>query len=297
MSNNENGREYQHSFDTTLDNANPGKCGQSSALELGPRKKLAVQDPLVHHSCHFGRAIHAFCNVQGLIENRIEHMISDQPEEEFIAEGHKEQLVFLDLLKLVVGLEKHLMREDSSEEEIIHIADMFQKGANRARADNTKGIKSAVIDWITPKGQTLLPHIHHNVKAGCSFNHECTGTLLCPAGLDWSNTEIKSKLMNVQTYVSADQWPIVLYANYQYNIKDPWNGLLRSSLLVNAFKRIFTSPSSINQEPKATHSGNTQIHSMQAITKAFIAYVAMKVYFALMSAQVFSCTDLVTDSE
>ncbi|EGO28367.1 hypothetical protein SERLADRAFT_405935 [Serpula lacrymans var. lacrymans S7.9] len=208
MSNNENGREYQHSFDTTLDNANPGKCGQSSALELGPRKKL----------------------------------------------GHKEQLVFLDLLKLVVGLEKHLMREDSSEEEIIHIADMFQKGANRARADNTKG-------------------------------------------LDWSNTEIKSKLMNVQTYVSADQWPIVLYANYQYNIKDPWNGLLRSSLLVNAFKRIFTSPSSINQEPKATHSGNTQIHSMQAITKAFIAYVAMKVYFALMSAQVFSCTDLVTDSE
>ena len=80
-----------------------------------------------------------------------------------------------------------------------------------------------------------------------------------------------------------------------------------------AFKHIFTSLSSVDQEPKATHSGNARIHGMRSTTKVSIAYVAMQVWvmaiagcfaltfpqacFALTSAQVFSRTDLVTDSE
>lgn len=58
------------------------------ALELGPRKKACVlgstfyqglitelttgstfSDPLVHHGRHFGRTIHAFCQVQALLSN------------------------------------------------------------------------------------------------------------------------------------------------------------------------------------------------------------------------------------
>ncbi|KIM64220.1 hypothetical protein SCLCIDRAFT_115515, partial [Scleroderma citrinum Foug A] len=45
----------------------------------------------------------------------------------------------------------------------------IQKGANGARADNTKGVKTAVINWITPKGQSLIPHILCNVKSRCGF--------------------------------------------------------------------------------------------------------------------------------
>ena len=77
----------------------------------------------------------------------------------------------------------------------IHLTVIFirhwqiQKGANGARADDTKGMKGPIIDWITPKGQSLVPHIPRNVKAGRGFNHECTGALLCPAGLDWKNIE------------------------------------------------------------------------------------------------------------
>ena len=33
--------------------------------------------------------------------------------------------------------------------------------------------------------------------------------------------------------VKGDQWPIFLYADYTYDSKDPWNGLLRSGLLVS----------------------------------------------------------------
>jgi hypothetical protein len=28
-----------------------------------------MQDPLVHHGCHFGQAYHVFCNVQVLLTN------------------------------------------------------------------------------------------------------------------------------------------------------------------------------------------------------------------------------------
>ena len=80
-----------------------------------------------------------------------------------------------------------------------------------------------------------------------------------------------------------------------------------------AFKHIFTSPSSVDQEPKATRSGNAHIHGMRSTTKASLAYIATQVWtrviaacflltflqarFALTSAQVFSRTDLITDSE
>ena len=120
-------------------------------------------------------------------------------------------------------------------------------------------MKGAVIDWITPKGQSLNPHIPRNAKTGRGFNHERTGALLCPAGLDWAHTEYalsellsrfsfksfplrtKAKLVNGQIQVAGDQWPVFLYANYMYDPEDPWNGLLRSGLLVSV------SPSIIDQ--------------------------------------------------
>ena len=41
-----------------------------------------TQDPLVHHGRHFGRAIHAFCNVQTLILNGLQTMYDDAPDDE-----------------------------------------------------------------------------------------------------------------------------------------------------------------------------------------------------------------------
>jgi len=97
--------------------------------------------------------------------------------------------------------------------------------------------------------------------------------------------------------VAGDQWPIFLYQGYNYDPEDPWNGLFRGSLLIYAYKHIFTSPSSIEKEPKTTRSGNARIHRMTQVTPASIAYIATQVRFALSSSPVFSRTDTVTDSE
>jgi hypothetical protein len=49
-------------------------------------------------------------------------------------------------------------------------------------------------------------------------------------------------------------------------------------LAIQAFKHVFTSPSSANDdEPKATKSGNARIHGMTTVTKASLAYIATQV--------------------
>ncbi|KIM67376.1 hypothetical protein SCLCIDRAFT_21249 [Scleroderma citrinum Foug A] len=103
--------------------------------------------------------------------------------------------------------------------------------------------------------------------------------------------------MTGQIQVAGDQWPMFLYANFTYDLKDPWNGLLQSGLLILAFKHISMSPSSVDQEPKVTHSGIAHLHRMWSVMKASIAYIATQARFALTLAQVFSCTDLITNSE
>jgi hypothetical protein len=65
----------------------------------------------------------------------------------------------------------------------------IKKGASSARSDDTKSLKGAVLDWITPRGQPLNPPLSRSVKVDRGFHHERTGALLCPVDLDWSNHE------------------------------------------------------------------------------------------------------------
>ncbi|KAG1787216.1 uncharacterized protein HD556DRAFT_1247165, partial [Suillus plorans] len=93
------------------------------------------------------------------------------------------------------------------------------------------------------------------------------------------------------------QWPIFLYAGSDYDVEDPWKGLLRSKILISGFKHVFTSPSLVDKELKATRSGNVYLHGMKSVTKGSLAYIATQVHFALSSSSVFSRTNTVTDSE
>lgn len=54
-----------------------------------------------------------------------------------------------------------------------------------------------MIDWITPRGESLVPAIARNVKCERGYNHDRTGGLLCPAGLDWSQDEYAHVLMSI----------------------------------------------------------------------------------------------------
>lgn len=131
----------------------------------------------------------------------------------------------------------------------LSLAPQIQKGAWGARSDDTKSLKSAIIDWITPPRQSLSPPIAQNVKMERGFHHKATGALLCPAALDWSDPvfvslcclwdhhfyggfRVKAGLRNGDILVSGDNWPIFLSKDYKYDPEDIWNGLLRSNILV-----------------------------------------------------------------
>ncbi|KAI0055415.1 hypothetical protein BV25DRAFT_1815634 [Artomyces pyxidatus] len=270
---------------------------RENALQLGPRKKSSISDPLVSYGRHFGRTVHALANVQALITNGLLRMgeLSDSPDVFFTAEQRREHKVFDTLMQSVPGLEDRLM--NGTEEDVAKIVELIQKGASSARSDDTKSVKGPILEWITPHGQHLTPPLSRNVKVDRGFHHERTGKLLCSAGLDWNNQEIKQRLKSGEVTIAGDQWPVFLYRDYQYDSEDPWKGLFQSSLLVKAFKHIFTSPSSVEKEPTATRAGNARIHGMTRVTPASIAYVATQVRFALSSSSIFSRTDTVTDSE
>lgn len=107
-------------------------------------------------------------------------------------------------MQLSPGIQDRLY--SGSEEDIVHIADLvstelhtfrdkyqmfkqLQRGANGARSDDTKSLKGAILEWITPKGQSLTPPLSRNVKINRGFQHERTGYLLCPTGYRWDDAE------------------------------------------------------------------------------------------------------------
>ena len=65
----------------------------------------------------------------------------------------------------------------------------IQKGISSARSDNTKSLKGVVLEWMSPPGTPLNLPLSRNVKTNRGYHHPLTGALLCPAGLDWNNTE------------------------------------------------------------------------------------------------------------
>jgi len=111
---------------------------------------------------------------------------------------------------------------------------------------------------------------------------------------------VHAKLASGELIVCGDQWPILVYANQEYNPEDPWNSLFRSQLLIwvifvhscvtyvllvligQVYKYIFTSPSSVEKKVKATRSENARIHGMKQVTMASLAYIATQVCLAVI---------------
>ncbi|RXW13844.1 hypothetical protein EST38_g12010 [Candolleomyces aberdarensis] len=263
----------------------------SDPLDWPGRRKAVKSDPLVHHGRHFGRTVYAFANIRSLLQIGIEASSDNPP---VTLEERRIYHVFWKLTRMVPGLDTTVLNAD--EDELNQIASL--KGANSARSDDTRSVKGPVLDWITPEDNSpLTPPLSRNSKYDRGYNHSRTGYLLCPVNLNWSDPATKNALRNKELIPTGDTWPLFLYKDEKFDPSDPWAGLLRNRILVLGFKHIFTSPSSTDDTPRATRSGNAIIHGMTKVTRASIAYVATQIRFALSSASVFTRSDRDTDSE
>ncbi|KAG1893901.1 uncharacterized protein F5891DRAFT_1131120 [Suillus fuscotomentosus] len=204
--------------------------------------------------------IFTLCNYPSLLTNGILRLeqIEDIPLEYFPAEERREHHVFEQLLDSYPGLLESWCTVFCVDR--VYAYDLqISKGAAGARGDDTKTLKSAILDWISPKGEGIQPPLHRNSKIDRSFNHDLTGSLLCPAGLDWNDPQTKENLQSGEMMVCGDQWPIFLYAHHIYDPEDLWCGLLRSRLLVYAYKHV---SSSVFSHTDTTTDLETFYHSL-----------------------------------
>ncbi|KAG2114912.1 hypothetical protein BD769DRAFT_1629976 [Suillus cothurnatus] len=139
---------------------------------------LTSSNPLVLHGRHFGIL-------------RLEEL-QDIPVEDYPADVRREHRVFMELVDSYPSLLERLT--NGEEEDIILVGELLGKGASGARGDDTKTLKSAVLEWLVPRGQV---------------------------------SKTKQGLKSGEIAVRGDQWPMFLYAGNIYDPEEPWKGLLR----------------------------------------------------------------------
>ena len=183
-----------------------------------------------------------------------------------------------------------------------------------------------VLDWITLKDTALVLPLSQNVKTNWGFYHSVTGGLLCSAGLDWKDAEqvpdIHTLLLwcdlskFIQSAFEACQWrtlclwwsmaiaslceprvwpwrpvewPFQKLASYLCELH-PFIHIYYSFPIGQAYKHIFTSPSSVEKEVKAMRSGNAWLHRMTWRTSASLAYIATLCHFTTDHLAALLCT-------
>ncbi|KZP24373.1 hypothetical protein FIBSPDRAFT_735796 [Athelia psychrophila] len=184
----------------------------------------------------------------------------------------------------------------------------INKGADMARGDDASTLKVVVVSWVYEAFGPSVPSLVGGTKDGRGLHNEHTGRLLCPCEFNWAEDEVRDAVRagHEEYAVTADSWPIFCYADFSYDYENAEDGLWRSSLMVKAFKFIFTSPSSAlddkdtddaappkkrrNTRPTTRQNVAAKI-GLTSVTGRSIAYIAVQLCFALSSASSWSVHD------
>ncbi|KAI0316676.1 hypothetical protein OF83DRAFT_1125473 [Amylostereum chailletii] len=282
----------------TREGASPIPMTKSTGVRLQAKRErerlraerpYRLPNPLAKHGGHFGRTVDAFCHVEKLLQGGAVYLRKlGDPSETFTKKELQEAWTFQQLEDAVPRFEAQVMA--SSETELNEMGERIRSGFNRTRSNDTNKFKGEILCWIGRPGEPLDPTLRRDVKTNRGFRSDSTGRLLCPSHMDWSDPRVRNQLRSRGILLHDGELPIFLWAGYQYDSENFWKGLLRSTILVWAFKFVFTSPSSVKGKTKRTRASNSRIHGMTCVTPASIVYIAMQVYFALSSSEVFSST-------
>ncbi|THU78116.1 hypothetical protein K435DRAFT_845910 [Dendrothele bispora CBS 962.96] len=282
---------------------------------------------------YFARAIHLSCNIRGVVfvgreeeyrqqrlkvkdtraassrRARQHHAESESDEEDPEAGMTERELrerqrsldAYAALVKRFPVLKQRLdecsLYDDTTLYEIL--LSTIHTGSKEARANDTKTLKTKIIDWIpTIIDNSILAvksdpndfawgRLNQSVlKSERGINNKRIAMLLLPwqdAQRFWvegkSTVDVDSIMSDIRSGVipplKSDSLPAFLFSFAKYKPDQIYSGLLFGPLLIAAFKCIFTSPSSAI-EPKfvRTKAGNAQKLDIKAVTPELLVYVA-----------------------
>ncbi|KAG2743757.1 hypothetical protein P692DRAFT_20746536, partial [Suillus brevipes Sb2] len=190
-------------------------------------------------------------------------------------------------------------------EEYGQMLKMLRQGADAARGDDTSKLKSLVSEWVNREFKPDPP-VDPDDKHSRGFTNDACGRLLCPSELDWNDPVVKAGIRDrTDGYIVTDlSYPAFVYEKYTAKPDDLEEGLFKGKILLQAYKAVFTSPSSakdvegdgdgadvIHNNRRAKRSFNTvkvkkhvaQIIKMDKVTPRSIAYIICQVRFSLSS--------------
>ncbi|KAH6891715.1 hypothetical protein BKA70DRAFT_1233932 [Coprinopsis sp. MPI-PUGE-AT-0042] len=190
------------------------------------RKQSYLTDPLFFLGQQFARTVDPFAILRTLVKRETRALGRLQKRSEtwrqgmHLPEERREHRAYLTLLQLLQLQGEDLTQSTTAVQK--HILDLTQLSAGQAKA------------WSTDltKAQTLLSQRLGGDFHGKGFEDDTIGRLLCPIAHDWRSEEVKQALRETPQTIAAGAWPSVLYQPIEIESQHPWEGFLRSSLLV-----------------------------------------------------------------
>ncbi|KAG1843870.1 hypothetical protein C8R48DRAFT_618427 [Suillus tomentosus] len=187
----------------------------------------------------------------------------------------------------------HSRASDLEYDNYSHMLKKLRQGADAARGDDTSKLKNLVADWINRDLKPDAP-VDPEDKHCRGFINDVCGRLLCPTELDWNNPTVRAGIRDrTNGYVVMEMsWPAFLYEKYTADQDNLEQGLFKSTLLLQAFKAIFTSPSSAREVAADGDAANV-IEANRRAKKNFNSCKKVKTHlrFALSSVTLWRSVD------
>ncbi|KAN0078438.1 hypothetical protein V8E55_010495 [Tylopilus felleus] len=140
-----------------------------------------------------------------------------------------------------------------------------------ADADDACHLKLTVVTWLTDANPRLIVHD----KTGRGLYNDTTARLICPVEFNWDDAVHRERIRNWDQafLISANSWPRFLYQDGRYDLQHSSEGLFRGNLLMKAFRVIFTSPSSVDEEtdPAIIPNDRAKRHRGERCTRTHVA--------------------------
>ncbi|KAG2135973.1 hypothetical protein DEU56DRAFT_737359 [Suillus clintonianus] len=214
-------------------------------LESGHAAKQRETNYYMSQGRALRRIVTLFDNIEDLIRENDRRCDLDGEDENMTVDQDRLQTGYIALNHALPWFHSKASELDMENVEFSYMLKKLRQGADSARGDDTSKLKSLVADWINRELKPD-PLVDPDDKHCRGFVNDACGRLLCPTELDWNSPIVRAGIRDrTDDYVVTEMsWPAFLYEKYTANQDNLEEGLFKSTLLLQAFKAIFTSPSS-----------------------------------------------------
>ncbi|KAG2046630.1 hypothetical protein BDR06DRAFT_845756, partial [Suillus hirtellus] len=228
-------------------------------LELGHAVKLRQTNYYMSKGRAIRRIVTLFDTIEDLISENDRRCDLDDKDSDVTLDQERLQFGYIALNHALPWF--HSRASETEHDDYIHMLKKLRQGANATRGDDTLKLKSLVAYWVNCELKPN-PTVDPEDKYHRGFVNDACGRLLCLTKLDWSNPTVRAGIRDrADGYVMTEMsWLAFLYDKYSADQDNLEEGLFKSTLLLQAFKAIFTSPSSAKEV--AGDGDDVQCHTL-----------------------------------